>query len=206
MKALLIIDLQNDFLPGGALAVNCGDEIIPIINELQSVFDLVIATKDWHPANHKSFASNHQNEKIGNVINLNGIEQVLWSDHCVQNSFGAELSSLLNKDSISKIIIKGTDTEIDSYSAFFDNNHINSTGLHKYLKENNVDELFITGLATDYCVYFTVKDALQLGYKTRLVTDAVKGVNINSSDSQKAIDDMEKNGAMLITSKEIINL
>ena len=206
MKALLIIDLQNDFLSGGALAVNDGGEIIPVINELQSFFDLIIATKDWHPANHGSFASNHQNGETGNVINLNGIEQVLWPDHCIQNSFGAELSSLLNKDSISKVIVKGTDYEIDSYSAFFDNNHTNSTGLHQYLKENNVDELFVTGLATDYCVYFTVKDALQLGYKTWLVTDAVKGVNINPSDSQKATGDMEKNGAMLINSKEIINL
>ena len=206
MRALLIIDLQNDFLPKGALTVSKGDEIITVINELQSAFDLIIATKDWHPANHGSFASNHQNEKVGNVINLNGIEQILWSAHCIQNSFGAELSLLLNKDSISKIILKGTDSDIDSYSAFFDNNHQKSTGLHQYLKENNVDELFVTGLATDYCVYFTVKDALQLGYKTWLVTDAVKGVNINPSDSQKAICDMEKSGAKLITSKGILKI
>jgi nicotinamidase/pyrazinamidase len=206
MEALLIIDVQNDFLPGGSLEVPEGDKIIPVINALQPGFEIIVATRDWHPANHKSFASNHKDHKPGDVIDLNGLKQILWPDHCVQGSPGAELSPLLNQKLIQKVIFKGTDPDIDSYSAFFDNGHRLQTELHDYLQKKGVKRLFVTGLAADVCVYFTVKDALNLGYETFLVTDATKGVNLKPDDTSKAFDDMKKRGARLIKSEDVMKL
>jgi nicotinamidase/pyrazinamidase len=203
MDALLIVDVQNDFLPGGNLAVPGGDQIIPVIHNLQKKFPLVVASRDWHPANHGSFASNHKGKAVGDVIHLNDLEQILWPDHCIQGSPGAELSPLLNQNFIQRIVFKGTDPEVDSYSAFFDNGHKVQTDLHQYLQKKGVKRLFITGLAADVCVYFTVKDALDLGYETFLVTDATKGVNIKENDTSKALNDMEKKGAALIKSDQI---
>ncbi len=203
MDALLIVDVQNDFLPGGNLAVPDGDQIIPVINNLQKKFRILVASRDWHPANHGSFASNHPGHIPGDVIQLNRLEQILWPDHCIQGSPGAELSPLLNRNLIQRIIFKGTDPEVDSYSAFFDNGHKIETELHKYLQKKNVNRLFITGLAADVCVYFTVKDALQLGYKTFLITDATKGVNMKSDDTSNALTDMKQKGAQLITSGQV---
>jgi nicotinamidase/pyrazinamidase len=205
MKALLLIDIQNDFLPGGALGVPDGDRIIPVINNIQHKFNCIIATRDWHPANHGSFASNHVNKQPGDVIQLNGLTQILWPDHCIQGSPGAELSPLINQSLLSNVIFKGTDPDIDSYSAFYDNGHLKETGLHTYLKRNGITSLYVAGLATDYCVYYTVLDALKLGYATTLITDATKGVNLHPNDSQKAITDMEKRGAQLTTSDQILN-
>jgi nicotinamidase/pyrazinamidase len=203
MKALLLIDLQNDFCPGGALAVEEGNLLIPIANELMPRFEMVLATQDWHPANHGSFAANHPWRKPGQVIDLNGLSQVLWPIHCVQESFGAEFVPTLHTSGIHKVFVKGTDPEIDSYSGFFDNGHRKATGLGDYLKEQGVDELYVMGIATDYCVKFTVLDALELGFKVNLIQDACRGVNLQPGDVERAVVEMTSKGAALVTSSEI---
>lgn len=200
MKALLIVDVQNDFLPGGALQVPEGDRIIPVINNIQKYFRLIVATRDWHPVNHGSFASNHAGKKPGEMIRLHGQSQILWPDHCVQGSPGAEISPLLNQALINNVIFKGSDPDIDSYSAFYDNGHLKETGLHAYLKRNGITTLYVTGLAADYCVYYTVKDAVLLGYETHLLTDATRGVNMQADDTQKAFEELRRIGAQLMTS------
>ncbi len=197
MKALIIVDVQNDFCPGGALAVQEGDTIIPIINKIQTQFDLVVATQDWHPKDHKSFASNN-GKKVGENINLNGLPQILWPDHCVQGSKGAEFVSDLNMKKIDHIIQKGTDPEIDSYSGFFDNGHKKKTALDDYLHMKGVDEVFVVGLATDYCVKFTALDAVKLRYRTNLIVDACRGVNLAQGDVEKAVDEMRNNGVTIV--------
>lgn len=204
MKALILVDLQNDFLPNGALGVADGDQIIPTINNIQKHFKIIVATRDWHPMNHGSFASNHEGKKPGDVVELHGLQQVLWNDHCVQGSPGAELSPLLNQALINYVVFKGTNPEIDSYSAFFDNGRLKQTGLDSYLKRNKVSSIYIAGLTTDYCVYFTVKDGLSLGYEAYLITDAIKGVNLQPNDAENAIKDMVQKGTNLITSEEIL--
>jgi len=171
MNCLVIVDLQNDFLPGGTLAVPEGDAVVPVANKLQESFDLVVATQDWHPANHGSFAANHPARKPFEQIELDGLSQTLWPVHCVQGTKGAELSPDLRRDSIVKIFPKGTDPVIDSYSGFFDNGHRKATGLGDWLKSKRVTEVFVCGLATDYCVKFTALDAVSLGFKTNLVED-----------------------------------
>jgi nicotinamidase/pyrazinamidase len=174
MKALILVDIQNDFLPGGTLPVANGDKIIPVVNKLQNLFELIVATQDWHPKDHKSFASNHVAKKPFDIIDLNGLKQTLWPDHCVQGSSGADFSSQLNMNKVEAIFRKGTNSEIDSYSAFYDNGHRKSTGLAGYLKERNVNEVFLTGLAGDICVYFTAMDSLEQGFKTVIIEDAVQ--------------------------------
>ena len=201
MKALLLIDLQNDFCPGGALAVKEGGQTIEIANQLMDRFDLVVATQDWHPKNHKSFAANNEGTAMGDYISLNGITQILWPIHCVQDSFGAAFVYSLHVHKIDKIFTKGTDAEIDSYSGFFDNGHQKATGLHKYLQQKKVKEVYVMGLATDYCVKFTALDALDLGYKTYLVADGCRGVNIEVNDVEKALKEMSDKGAEIINSE-----
>ncbi len=198
MKALILVDLQNDFCPGGALAVPEGDLVIPLANQLMDAFDLVIATQDWHPANHGSFAAMHLWRKPGQVIDLNGLPQVLWPIHCVQESFGAEFVKHLEIEKIDKIFPKGTDQGIDSYSGFFDNGHKKSTGLGDFLKEKEVTKVYILGLATDYCVKFTALDALGLGFETSLFVEACRGVNLNDGDVDKALAEMEERGVQMI--------
>lgn len=197
MKALLVIDVQNDFLPGGALAVTGGDEIIPYINEIAGGYDLVVATQDWHPADHGSFAANHDGENIGNVIDLNGLPQLLWPVHCVEGSAGADFSDQLTLR-FDKIVPKGTDRTVDSYSGFFDNGKRNQTELHKYLQEQGVTDLDVVGLATDYCVKFTVIDALELGYRVNLLLQGCRGVNIGKGDTDKAVQEMRELGAEIM--------
>ncbi len=207
MKALLLVDLQNDFCKNGALEVKGGDSVIPIANLLIEKFhaegNLILATKDWHPINHKSFASN-SNGVIGELGTLNGLPQVWWPNHCVQNSFGSEFHSLLNVQYINEIIFKGTDIEVDSYSGFFDNGKINKTELDIILKNNNIDTLYIMGLATDFCVKFTVLDALELSYKVYLIEDGCRGVNLSPNSSKEAIEEMRSKGATIIKSSEVI--
>ena len=203
MKALLIVDIQNDFLPGGALAVNQGNLIIPMVNQLVSKFDLVVATQDWHPANHESFASNHAGGQVGQVIDLHGLSQVLWPDHCIQDTRGAEFSSELDAKNIQEIFRKGTDPTVDSYSGFYDNNHRKDTGLATYLGEKQVDQLYVVGLATDYCVKFTALDAAALGFETTVITDAVRAVNLDPDDGSKALEEMQQSGVRLLKSNEI---
>src|SRR5690554_2308257 len=184
MKALILVDIQNDFLPAGALAVDGSDTILPVVNKLQDKFDLVVATQDWHPANHKSFASNHSGCKPFDVITLHGLRQTLWPDHCIQGSKGAEFSAELNQDAIEVIFRKGTDKEIDSYSGFFDNGHRKSTALAEYLKGKGIKEVFLCGLAGDICVYYTALDAVKEGFKATLVLDGCKALNQSKFNKQ----------------------
>lgn len=202
-KALILVDIQNDFCPGGSLAVSEGDKIVPVVNSIIDKFDNVIATQDWHPESHISFAANNPGKKVNDLIELNGSPQVMWPVHCTQNSKGAEFVDLLDTEKITKVIKKGTDKNVDSYSGFYDNDHKNSTGLGDYLKEKNINEIYVTGLATDYCVKYTVIDALNLGLKVNLIADACRGVNLNPDDSVNAIKDMEKAGANIITSQDL---
>ena len=203
MEALILVDLQNDFLPGGALAVPEGDQVIEVANRLIPKFELVIATQDFHPANHQSFASQHSRKEVGEIIQLEGQEQILWPDHCISGTNGAELASNLLRERISHVVPKGTDPNIDSYSGFFDNGHRQVTGLHDLLQSHNINRLFIMGLATDYCVKFTVLDALQLGHKVHLIQDGCRGVNLNEGDVAHAIQQMQTSGARIINSDEI---
>jgi nicotinamidase/pyrazinamidase len=203
MKALLIIDVQNDFLPGGALAVPKGDEIIPLINKLQNQFSCVVATKDWHPPKHISFASSH-GKQVGDMIEVEGRNQELWPDHCIQGTTGAEFPKDLKKEKIEKVVFKGVNPQIDSYSTFFDNARLRSTGLGEYLQSIGVDEIYIAGLATDYCVKFSVLDAKVFGFKIHVVTDACRGIDLNPGDIQRALEDMQAAGADFVTSSILL--
>lgn len=202
--ALILVDLQNDFLPGGALAVPDGDAVIPIANEVQRAFDLIVATQDWHPRDHGSFAANHPGKKVGDVVDLNGLSQILWPVHCVQNTRGAEFVAGLRTDRITMVFRKGTDPGIDSYSTFFDNAHRRSTGLADYLRGQGVREVAILGLATDYCVKFSVLDARELGFDVRVIEDGCRGVNLKPSDSADAIEEMRRAGAAIVTSRTMV--
>lgn len=201
MKALLLIDLQYDFLPGGSLAVPQGEAVIPVVNAIQKKFDLVVATQDWHPQQHKSFASNHAGLPVFSEICLNGLPQVLWPDHCVQGTKGAALAGAVDWNRTEAIFRKGTDPEIDSYSGFYDNGHRKATGLEAYLKSRGVKEVYIAGLAADYCVYFTAKDALAGGFATFLLEDATRA--ISAENFQKARQDLLEKGGHLLQSSEL---
>lgn len=202
-RALLLVDLQNDFFPGGALAVKNADGIFPLANDIQDRFSLIIASKDWHPPNHKSFRSQHPGHALYDVISLNDLPQVLWPDHCIQNTPGSDFHSALKTHSIQKIVYKGTDPEIDSYSTFFDNAHRKSTGLDDYLKSQHVTDIYIMGLATDYCVLFSVLDARKLGLNTFVIEDGCFGIDKNPNDIEKAKETMREAGAKLLKSSEI---
>jgi nicotinamidase/pyrazinamidase len=197
MRALLLIDIQNDFLPGGALAVANGDQVVPAANRLMPEYELVVATQDWHPADHGSFASQHPGRRASEVIRLDGLEQILWPDHCVQGTRGAEFAPGLNTTGIHHVIQKGTDRNIDSYSGFFDNARRKATGLAQYLRGRGVDEVHIMGLATDYCVKFTALDAVGLGFKTKVLTEGVQGVELNAGDCRRAIEEMRAAGVAI---------
>jgi nicotinamidase/pyrazinamidase len=202
-KTLILVDIQNDFMPWGALPVAEGDLIVPLVNALQEKFELIVATQDWHPPDHGSFASNHPGRQPGEVIDLHGIDQILWPDHCVQESEGAEFHRDLDMSRVAQIIRKGTDPAIDSYSGFFDNGHRKATGLDAWLKQQGAQELWVAGLATDYCVRFTVIDALALGYKVHLVRDACRGVNLKAGDVEGAIREMTAAGAAVVDSTQV---
>ena len=206
MKALLLVDLQNDFCKNGALEVKYGDSVIPVANSLIKKFrennDLIVATKDWHPNSHKSFAIN-SNGKVGELGILNNLPQVWWPVHCVENTYGREFHSELDSNNIDKTIFKGNNPEIDSYSGFFDNGKLQKTNLDNFLKEKKIDTLYIMGLATDFCVKFTVLDALELGYKVYLIEDGCRGVNLTPSSSKDAIKEMKNKGAIITKSFEI---
>jgi len=203
MRALILVDIQNDFLPGGALAVPRGDEVIPVANLLQSRFELVVATQDWHPAGHGSFASTRPGRKPGDLDVLAALPQVLWPDHCVQGTAGAAFAPGLEMKRVEAIFRKGTDPGIDSYSAFFDNGHRKSTGLGDYLQGRGATELYIAGLAADYCVKFSALDARQLGFRTFVVEDATRGVELQPGDVGRALEQMRAAGVQLIRSAEV---
>lgn len=202
-SALILVDIQNDFIPGGALPTLSGDEVVPVVNRLIPQFGIVVATQDWHPADHGSFASNHPGKKPGERIMLGGIDQILWPDHCVQGSPGAEFHPDLNMDHVAHVVRKGTDPTIDSYSGFFDNGHLKATGLEAYLRSHEVTDVVVTGLATDYCVKFTALDALQLGFATAVVSDACRGVDLNEGDIERALDEMRERGCRIVSSANL---
>jgi nicotinamidase/pyrazinamidase len=204
MKALIIADIQNDFLPGGALAVPEGDAVIPVANKIQAAFQLIVAAQDWHPPNHGSFAANHPGKKPYEQIDLNGLPQTLWPVHCVQNTIGAAFANRLKKERIARVFQKGTDPGIDSYSGMFDNGHRKSTGMGEWLKQNGASELFVCGLATDYCVKFTALDAVQFGFKTFFIEDASRGINLRPDDVSDAIKQMKRAGVQVVRSEEIL--
>ena len=193
-KALIIIDVQNDFMPGGPLGVPGGDEIVASINKKSLDFEHVIATQDWHPKDHGSFAMNNEDSQEWELGELGGLPQVMWPVHCVADSEGAELVKTLNKKALSKIIYKGTDPKIDSYSGFFDNDKKRSTGLGDYLRELSVVEVHIVGVATDYCVKFTALDAMELGFKVIVHKNCIRGVELNPGDIEKALEEMKAAG------------
>ncbi|MDR3477502.1 MAG: bifunctional nicotinamidase/pyrazinamidase [Gammaproteobacteria bacterium] len=203
-SALILVDIQNDFCGGGSLAVPDGDAIVPLANQLQPHFQLVIATQDWHPQDHMSFASNHPGHQVGEVMVLNDLNQVLWPNHCVQDSHGAELHPALDITRINKIVFKGVDRTIDSYSAFFDNAHLRSTGLADYLKEHGIQDVYIMGLATDYCVKFSCIDAATLGFNTHVIIDACRGIDLAVGDIQKSIQEMEEHGVTVLKFQDVI--
>lgn len=186
MRALIVVDVQNDFVTGGNLEVANGEQVIPLVNALSERFDLVVATQDWHPQAHKSFASNHPGKNTFDLITLDGLEQVLWPDHCVQGSHGAEFHPALSTTRIEAIFRKGMDPNIDSYSGFYDNGRKKSTGLAGYLHERKVQSVYVCGLAADYCVFFTVRDALQLGFRTFLIEDATRAIDAQGFAKAKA--------------------
>lgn len=202
--ALIVVDLQNDFVEGGALAVPGGVEVVDVANRLISVFKLVVATQDWHPADHQSFASQHAGMPIGTVFDLHGLAQVAWPEHCVQGTPGAEFVASLNCDGIHHVIRKGTERGIDSYSGFFDNGHRRSTGLSEFLREQKIQQVAVLGLATDYCVRFTALDAVAEGFRTFLIEDACRGVELHPGDIASAIAEMKCAGVELVLSKEFL--
>jgi nicotinamidase/pyrazinamidase len=203
MNALIIVDVQNDFVPGGALAVRDGDRVVPIANNLIARFDVVVATQDWHPPDHGSFAANHPGKRVGEVIELNGLPQVLWPVHCVQGTHGAQFVPGLAVDQFDQVFRKGTDAEIDSYSGFFDNGHRRATGMGDWLKGKGVRDIYVMGLATDYCVKFTALDGLKLGFNVWLVEDGCRGVDLRPGDVSQAIEEMRAAGVNVICSGEI---
>jgi nicotinamidase/pyrazinamidase len=202
MKALILVDIQNDFLPGGALAVPQGDEVIPVANRLQTEFDLVVATQDWHPPNHASFAANHPGKRVGEVIDLNGLTQILWPVHCVQNTPGADFPTRLNTRNIQRVFQKGLDPAIDSYSGFFDNGRRKDTGLASYLWREGAEEVYVMGLATDYCVKSTALDSVSLHFDTYLIRDGCYGVNLKAGDVDQAVKEMRSKGVTIVRSTD----
>ena len=199
--ALILVDVQNDFIPGGALEVREGDQIVPLINSFQSKFDHVIATQDFHPADHGSFATQHPGKNPNDQIDLFGLTQILWPVHCVQGTKGADFHSELDQSHWEAVFQKGKNPQVDSYSGFFDNARRGDTGLGDYLKEREIRKVFVCGLALDYCVKFTALDAQSLGFETFLITDATRAVNINPEDGVKAIEEMAAQGVKILTSK-----
>lgn len=203
MKALILVDIQNDFCPGGALAVADGDTVVSVANHLMNAVDLVVATQDWHPANHGSFASNHVGKKAFDMGDLAGLPQVMWPDHCVQWTGGAQFHPGLDTKRVARVFPKGTDATIDSYSGFFDNGKRKATGLGDWLKAKGVTEVLICGLATDYCVKATAIDAAQLGFHTVLVEDACRGVAMKATDIPDALAAMRAAGVVIQTSQQL---
>lgn len=203
-SALILIDLQNDFCPGGALAVPSGDDVIAVANRLMPAFELVLASLDWHPEDHASFAINHPGKKIGDLLLLNNAQQILWPAHCTQASKGAELHPALIQTKIDRIFYKGMDKYVDSYSAFFDNEHRHSTGLADYLRTHAIENVYLLGLATDYCVKYSSLDAVALGFNVFVIEDACRGVELQAGDIETAYAEMRAAGVKLIQSADIL--
>ncbi|MGO9412958.1 MAG: bifunctional nicotinamidase/pyrazinamidase [Spirochaetia bacterium] len=201
-RALLVVDVQNDFCPGGSLAVEEGDQVVEVINGLMPLFERVVATQDWHPKDHVSFASSHPGKKVLDIVDADGIPQVLWPDHCVQGTRGAELFPRLEVGRIELVLRKGLRRRLDSYSAFFENDHVTDTGLRYYLSGLGAREIFLCGLATDYCVRSSALDARRLGFEVFVVRDACRGVGFPTGSVEKALAEMTAAGVNLVSSAE----
>lgn len=198
MQALIVVDVQNDFCPGGSLAVNDGDQVVPFINHLRGDFALVVFTQDWHPPQHKSFASNNPGTQVGSVMDQGGRKQVMWPDHCVQNTPGAQFHPALDRRPQDPIFHKGELMQVDSYSGFVDNDGEHETGLRAFLEEQGVDAVALVGLATDYCVKFSVLDALRFGLRTRVYKQGCRAVNLSPGDAEQAWREMAEAGAHIV--------
>lgn len=205
MRALLIADVQNDFCPDGALAVPEGDEIIPTVNELTEHFDHVVLTQDWHPPGHESFASSHPDHEPYDVIEVDYGEQILWPDHCVQGSKGAEFHPNFNIDPAELIIRKGYHPDIDSYSAFYENDRETPTGLTGYLRERGIDTLYVGGLAADFCVKWSALDGRKEGFEVYVIEDATRGIDQDGSLEQ-AWEEMNEAGVQIVSSEAALDL
>lgn len=202
-RTLIIIDVQNDFCPGGALAIPGGDEIVSVINKLSCKFKKIVATQDWHPPNHVSFAANHPGKKEFDVVNYEGIKQVLWPKHCVAGSEGAEFYPELNTKNFNLILRKGNNPKIDSYSAFRENDKKTLTGLGGYLKNLNVKKTYFCGLALDYCVFYSAVDSRELGFETYVVIDSAKGIDSPEGNIDKSLNVMREKGIEIIESNDL---
>lgn len=196
MKALLVIDVQNDFCPGGSLAVPDGDSIIPLVNDLAASFEHVILTQDWHPPGHRSFASSYEDKQPYDTVELPYGEQILWPDHCVQGTEGASFHPALHQRRAELILRKGFRHAIDSYSAFFENDQQTPTGLAGYLHERSIDTLHLVGLAADFCVKWSALDGKKLGFEVYVVADAVRGIDTEGSLA-RAWDEMREAGVQV---------
>ena len=202
-RALIIVDVQVDFLPGGALAVPKANEIVPLINHLISLpFDHIVATRDFHPPKHYSFASRWA-KKAGERITIEGVEQILWPEHCVQGTKGSEFAPGLDVEHFDEVVYKGVNYQIDSYSTFFDNFKLRTTGLEDFLRLQGVEELYFAGIATDYCVFYSVIDAVELGFTPFVIVDACRGIDLQPGDIQEALKKMQAKGAELVTSEQV---
>ncbi len=202
MEALMIVDVQNDFCPGGALEVPNGDQVVPVINKLTNKFDNIVQTQDWHPKGHSSFASTYEGKKPFETTKLDYGEQVLWPDHCVQNTSGAAFHPDLITKPSQMIVRKGFRKHIDSYSAFYENDHKTKTGLTGYLKDRNIDTLYVSGLATDFCVKWSVIDGCKEDFNVFVIEDAIKGIDIDGSVDQ-AVKEMKDAGAIFVKSGDV---
>jgi nicotinamidase/pyrazinamidase len=200
---LLLVDFQHDFMPWGALPVAEGDQTVGPANRIQPLFERVVATQDWHPAGHGSFARNHVGREPFQMAELNGLEQILWPDHCVQGSWGAEFVPELDQRRIERVFRKGADPGIDSYSGFYDNGHRKATGLGGYLREQGVTAVYLAGLAEDVCVLYTALDARRLGFETYLIRDATRGVDMNAGDVERAEAQMREAGVHMTESSHL---
>jgi nicotinamidase/pyrazinamidase len=205
MEALVLVDIQNDFCPGGALAVADGDAVVAVANALSPRYELVVATQDFHPPSHLSFAVNHPGKKPYDLIELGGLPQVLWPAHCVQGTNGAELHPELDLSRVRRVFPKGTDERIDSYSGFFDNGHQKATGLAEYLKDAGVTSIVVLGLATDYCVKWTALDARQLGFDVSVVQDGCRGVALTPEDVPQALAELSAAGVEIVQSRQLFH-
>lgn len=203
MRALILVDLQYDFCPGGALAVARGDETIAVANRVMPHFSTVVATQDWHPADHSSFAINNPGTSPGDVIELGTVRQVMWPAHCVQQTRGAELHAGLERGRITQVFQKGTDRAVDSYSGFFDNGHTRATGLAAWLTERWIKQVYVLGLATDYCVKYTALDARQLGFDVWIVEDGCRAVELKAGDGERALAELRGAGVAVVESGAI---
>jgi nicotinamidase/pyrazinamidase len=203
-RALVVVDVQNDYCPRGALAVPDGDAIVPIVNRLMSRADFVVATQDWHLPNHGAFVTSHPGRSAYEVIETGGVPQMLWPPHCVAGTYGAELHAALDCDRIARVFKKGTDAGVDSYSAFRDNGGESTTGLLAWLSKRRITDVYVCGLTTEYCVKHTALDAARLGFRTLVVEDACRGLDVEPGDAVRAWGEMARAGIRLVAAKEIL--